>query len=83
MVSGNVVNAKNIDVKKKEERQDIQITMFFGLFFTDKENVSLGIELSKYYKKNGSNDVKYYSIIVSHEDIEEGLFNALEHILYI
>ena len=51
MVSGNVVNAKNIDVKKKEERQDIQITMFFGLFFTDKENVSLGIELSKYYKK--------------------------------
>lgn len=83
MGSNNVVNAKNIPVKHKEERQDIQNTLFFGLFFIDKDEVSLGIELSKYYNKNSLNDVKYYSIIVPHKNIEEGLFDALEHILYI
>lgn len=83
MGSNNVVNAKNIPVKQKKERQDIQNTLFFGLFFTDGDEVSLGIELSKYYNRKSLNNIKYYSIIVPHKKIEEGLFNALEHILYI
>lgn len=84
MASNTVVNSRSVNIENKQERQDIPITLYFGMFFIDKNNSSLGIGLSGYYKaKSEKENEKYYSIVIPHDDIEGGLYRALDHIIYI
>lgn len=79
-----VINSNSVDIEKKQERQDLPITLFFGLFFIDNHNSSLGSGLSGYYKAKSENEnEKFYSIVVPHENVEGGLFKALDHIIYV
>ena len=84
MSSNTVINSKSVNIENKQERKDIPITLYLGLFFIDKHNSSLGIGLSGYYKAKSEKEYeKYYSIVVPHENIEGGLYKALDHIIYI
>ena len=58
------INAKTISTERKIEKEDLILTINFGLFFYEKKNTSKGLELSKYYKTEipEKTNEKFYSL---------------------
>lgn len=81
----NDINAKTISTERKIEKEDLILTINFGLFFYEKKHTSKGLELSKYYKTEipEKTNEKFYSLNISYSNYDDGLENVLSHILWI
>lgn len=84
-MSSSYIDAKIPRTESPTEREIPSLNLYFGLFFCEKGNTSIGSELSKLYKKGVRTkpDEKYYSIIASYSNYADGLENVLSHMLWI